>query len=145
MKRLAFPSPVGILCAVEEEGYVTALHFGGKGRDETPLLRQTRRQLEEYFQGTRQEFELPLKPRGTPFQLRVWKALSEIPYGEMRSYGALLQDPKLARAVGMACHRNPLPILIPCHRVVGAGGQLTGYAYGLDIKHQLLALEQENI
>ena len=102
--------------------------------------------MEEYFAGQRKEFSLPLAPKGTEFQLRVWQALLQIPYGETRSYGelaAMVGNPKACRAVGGANHRNPLSILIPCHRVVGTGGSLTGYAGGLSVKEFLLKLESE--
>ena len=92
-------------------------------------------------------FTVPLNPRGTPFQLRCWQALLEIPYGETRTYGwqaAMIGSPKACRAVGMGNHRNPLPILIPCHRVAGADGKLTGYAGGLNIKEKLLHIERMN-
>ena len=106
-----------------------------------PLLR---RQLGEYFAGERTAFELPLAPAGTPFQRIVWDALLAIPYGETRSYGELaaaVGKPGAARAVGRANHDNPIGVVIPCHRVIGAGGSLTGYAGGLDRKRYLLELE----
>ncbi len=102
------------------------------------------RQLDEYLCGNRQNFDLPLAPKGTLFQRSVWDQLVEIPYGETRSYGEIaraLGKMGAARAVGMANNRNPIPIIIPCHRVIGANGSLTGYAGGLDVKAQLLALE----
>lgn len=108
--------------------------------------REVCKQLDEYFAGRRKHFDLPLLLRGTPFQMAVWQAMQEIPYGSTRSYGQLalsVGSPKAQRAVGMACNRNPLPIVVPCHRVLGAQGQLTGYAGGLDIKVHLLQLEQE--
>ena len=111
---------------------------------ETPLLSRGRRQLLEYLAGTRRTFDLSLNPEGTPFQRRVWRALEAIPYGRTRTYRdvALAVDcPRGFRAVGMANHRNPIPILIPCHRVVGADGSLTGYAGGLELKRALLKLE----
>jgi methylated-DNA-[protein]-cysteine S-methyltransferase len=101
-------------------------------------------QLGEYFAGRRQRFELPLAPRGTEFQRRVWLALREIPYGETVSYGELARrigNPGASRAVGLANGANPLPILVPCHRVIGADGSLTGFGGGLPIKRKLLALE----
>ena len=101
-------------------------------------------QLEEYFAGRRREFDLPLSPTGTRFQLDVWQALREIPYGQTRSYkqiAAAVGRPLAARAVGMANNRNPLPIVVPCHRVIGASGALVGYASGLDIKRLLLDIE----
>ena len=99
----------------------------------------------EYFSGRRQVFTLPLALEGTPFQHRVWEALRKIPYGSTCSYGevaAAVGNPKASRAVGMANNRNPLPVLIPCHRVIGADGGLVGYGGGLDIKKKLLALER---
>jgi methylated-DNA-[protein]-cysteine S-methyltransferase len=105
-------------------------------------------QLEEYFAGDRRQFELPLLQMGTPFQLSVWKALIEIPFGETTSYGALaarLDRPKASRAVGAANGQNPIAIVVPCHRVIGANGSLTGFAGGIDVKRQLLAFEQAEI
>lgn len=113
---------------------------------ETPLLQETEEQLNEYFAGARREFDLPLAPKGTVFQKAVWAEMNKIPYGEVRTYGQLaaaLGKPKAARAVGGACHCNPIAIIQPCHRVVGANGSLTGYAYGLEVKEYLLELEQD--
>ncbi|MFC6080245.1 methylated-DNA--[protein]-cysteine S-methyltransferase [Sphaerisporangium aureirubrum] len=147
-------SPVGGLIAVAEDGALTGLYFerrrrgprpGDLGtRDETGFA-EPRRQLAEYFAGERTGFELPLAPRGDEFQHQVWRLLAEIPFGETRSYGELarrLGDVALAREVGAACGRNPLPVVVPCHRVVGADGRLTGYAGGLDRKRYLLELEE---
>ena len=111
---------------------------------ETPLIAAAAAQLREYFAGERKEFDLPLAPQGTAFQRRVWEKLCEIPYGECRSYGDLARNigsPKAARAVGMANHRNPILIVIPCHRVLGKDGSLTGYAAGMKMKQALLDLE----
>ena len=108
------------------------------------LVQQAQVQLAEYFAGRRREFELPLDPIGTDFQQRAWLALLEIPYGETRTYGEQARRLGLAdgaRAIGSANARNPLPIVIPCHRLVGSAGKLTGYAGGLDYKEQLLRLE----
>jgi methylated-DNA-[protein]-cysteine S-methyltransferase len=106
---------------------------------------QVRQQLDEYFQGVRREFSLNLDPRGSTFQLRVWEELCSIPYGQTTSYGELANrlalGPNSARAVGSANGANPIAIVIPCHRVIGANGALTGYAYGLDYKRALLELE----
>lgn len=102
-------------------------------------------QLQEYFRGKRTAFDLPISLKGTPFQLAVWNSLLEIPYGEVRTYGqiaARLGNPKASRAVGQAANRNPLWIVVPCHRVIGRNASLTGYAGGLDMKHALLELEQ---
>lgn len=109
------------------------------------LLLRTKAQLEEYFAGERRRFELPLAPEGTAFQKKVWAALETIPYGETRSYGelaAMIGNPKAARAVGGANHKNPLSIVVPCHRVLGADGALTGYGGGLPMKAYLIKLEK---
>lgn len=146
--QLLYQSPAGPLTLYGTAEAVTALAFGDtrEGGTDRPslLLERARRELEEYFQGTRRRFSVPLAPAGTSFQRRVWDALLEIPYGETASYGdiaAKTGNPRACRAVGGANHRNPLPILIPCHRVIGSGGQLTGYAGGLEMKQTLLALE----
>jgi methylated-DNA-[protein]-cysteine S-methyltransferase len=110
------------------------------------VLVQTERQLAEYFAGKRKNFTVPLDLRGTPFQRNVWEALLAIPFGETRSYGELakrLGNPQAARAVGAATGRNPVSILVPCHRLIGATGKLTGFAGGLDTKMHLLELEQK--
>ncbi|XAL98583.1 methylated-DNA--[protein]-cysteine S-methyltransferase [Phycisphaeraceae bacterium D3-23] len=108
---------------------------------------EVRRQLDAYFAGELQAFDLPLAPQGTDFQQRVWQELRKIPYGETISYGQLAQrtgDPNASRAVGNANGKNPLSIIVPCHRVIGANGQLTGFGGGLDTKRKLLALEQQH-
>jgi methylated-DNA-[protein]-cysteine S-methyltransferase len=113
-------------------------------RPASPILARARRQLEEYFAGTRTTFEVPLAPTGTPFEQRVWEALRAIPYGTTTSYGVLarrLGDPRATRAVGAANGRNPIPIIVPCHRVVGARGELTGFGGGIDRKRWLLEHE----
>jgi methylated-DNA-[protein]-cysteine S-methyltransferase len=109
-----------------------------------PVLASAVRQLNEYFAREREIFSIPLRPAGTPFQLRVWKALEEIPYGHTRTYldiARALGQPAAVRAVGAANGRNPLPIFVPCHRVIGTNGSLTGYGGGLDLKLELLRLE----
>ncbi|MEG1498654.1 MAG: methylated-DNA--[protein]-cysteine S-methyltransferase [Bacteroidales bacterium] len=113
---------------------------------ETPLLRQAAVELEEYFSGKRFSFELPLNPPGTYFQQKVWKELLRIPYGQTKTYQQIAKaigNIKACRAVGMANHLNPIPIFIPCHRVIGAGGEIKGYAGGLAFKEALLRLERE--
>lgn len=144
-------SPIGLLTLMEQDGALTEVRFGkkatGEAMRETALLLQAAQELDEYFQGRRQTFSVPLAPKGTPFQRKCWDALCAIPYGETRTYGqqaACIGHPKACRAVGMGNHRNPLPIFIPCHRVVGANGTLTGYAGGLAIKEYLLTLERMN-
>ena len=112
-----------------------------------PILVETERQLAEYFAGKRQDFDISLDMRGTPFQKNVWEALLAIPFGETRSYGQLarqLGNPNATRAVGAANGRNPISIIVPCHRVIGSSGSLTGFAGGLDTKSRLLDLENPN-
>lgn len=142
-------SPVGRLTLANRGGALTHLLFGERfsptGPDE--ILLEAKRQLEEYFAGTRTIFDLPLSPQGTPFQMDVWRALQAIPYGQTASYGDIARAvgrPKACRAVGQANHVNPISIIIPCHRVVGSDGALTGYGGGMDAKIALLALEKEN-
>ena len=115
------------------------------GEEADRLLLRAAAELDEYFAGRRRDFTLPLAPRGTAFQQAVWEALRSIPYGQTRTYAEIAQavgKPRACRAVGMANHHNPIAILIPCHRVVGSDGSLTGYAAGVGIKAQLLALER---
>ena len=142
-------SPVGLLTLESDGESITALRFGGNHDGEScPLLEKAARELEEYFAGQRREFDLPLSPAGTEFQRSVWKALLTIPYGQTASYGqiaARVGNPKASRAVGMANNRNPISIFIPCHRVVGADGSLTGYGGGLPIKEYLLKLESGSL
>ena len=149
MARLAVDTPFGPM-VLEGEETLTRLWLpnalpDNRGRgEESPLLRVARTQLLEYLSGARRSFDLPLDPAGTDFQRSVWEALRAIPYGQTRTYGemaAAVGRPRALRAVGQANHVNPLPIFIPCHRVVGRGGALTGYAGGLDLKGALLALE----
>lgn len=144
-------SPIGVLTLVEEEGALAEVRFGqrlaGEALCDTPVLLQAAQELDEYFQGKRHDFSVPIAPKGTPFQLKCWTALVQIPYGETRTYAqqaAAIGQPKASRAVGMGNHRNPLPIFIPCHRVIGKNGTLTGYAGGLEMKEYLLTLERMN-
>ena len=144
--RTRLETPIGALFLEEEHGAVTKITVEPLGGpfSETPLLRRAKKELAEYFAGTRHRFTFPVAPKGTPFQKAVWAALRDIPYGETRTYGeiaAAVGRPKAARAVGAANHVNPLLIVTPCHRVVGANGSLTGFAAGLDRKALLLALE----
>jgi methylated-DNA-[protein]-cysteine S-methyltransferase len=119
--------------------------FGAVAEDPRhPVLVQAQQQLDEYFSGSRKRFTVPLDFTGTEFQNKVWNALRTIPFGETRSYGAIahqIGSSKAVRAVGAANGRNPIPIIVPCHRVIGADGTLTGFAGGLEIKARLLALE----
>lgn len=142
-------TPIGVIGLEETDGAVTRVVFGGKpGGTETSLIRKAFAQLDEYFSGKRQVFELPLNPVGTPFQRKVWDALCGIPYAQTVSYGEIAKrigNPKASRAVGLANNRNPLSIFIPCHRVIGANGKLVGYGGGLPIKIFLLELERNTI
>ena len=148
-------SPVGRLRLIASDIALVGIWFEN-GRDAarstlwltrspSPIIELARTQLKEYFTGSRQVFELPLDPRGTDFQRRVWQRLLKIPYGATTTYGALareLGDPGASRAVGLANGSNPLPIVIPCHRVIGANGALTGFGGGLPTKAALLDLER---
>ena len=128
-----------------EDGEGPAAGAPGVAEGETPLLLRARQQLEEYLAGKRRDFDLPLAPRGTEFQQRVWKALREIPYGQTRSYRQTAEAagcPRGYRAVGLANNRNPIAVVIPCHRVIGADGRLVGYGSGLPVKEALLRLER---
>ena len=147
MPAFTMQSPIGLLTIEETDGAITALRFGGEtvSPPPTPLLQRAAQQLPEYFAARRRRFDLPLRPQGTAFQQAAWSALCDIPYGQTRTYAqqaAAIGRPKACRAVGMANHCNPLPLFIPCHRVIGAGGKLTGYAGGLAVKRFLLELEQ---
>ncbi len=151
-----FDTPIGELLLAGEDDALAMIGFpkGSMRRDPEPdwiynekPLANARRQLEEYFTGSRKDFDLPLRLNGTEFQLRVLKALQKIPYGETVSYGEIARrigKPKAMRAVGAANGRNPIPIVVPCHRVIGSGGDLTGFGGGLDTKEALLRLEAEN-
>lgn len=145
-----YPSPIGILHIVEEDGFLVGVHLADwkeEGvRVETPLIREADTQLTEYFLKRRTQFNLPIRLRGTPFQETVWEALRTIPYGETVSYGEIARQigrPKASRAVGGANHKNPLLIVVPCHRVIGANKSLTGFGAGLLVKKYLLDLEKQ--
>jgi methylated-DNA-[protein]-cysteine S-methyltransferase len=146
-------SPIGRLLLAGRAGALSLIYFmSGRGRMTPDLAWQedprpfaaARRQLEAYFAGRLEVFDLPLALDGTPFQVKVWRAVAEIPYGQTRAYGDVarrIRRPNAVRAVGAANGQNPLPIIIPCHRVIGSNGSLTGYGGGLPIKRALLALE----
>jgi methylated-DNA-[protein]-cysteine S-methyltransferase len=154
MKLVIHESPLGPLSLISDGQALAAVTFEHHSKP-VPLLAEARhggddildearRQLDAYFAGRRRTFELPLSPRGTDFQRRVWQALRNIPFGMTRSYGHLAEElgsPKAMRAVGGANGRNPISIIIPCHRVIGASGELTGFSGGLQRKRFLLALE----
>ena len=145
-------SPMGPLTLMEEHGALSKAMFGealqqyprDEPRSTAPVVDMAQEQLAEYFNGTRQVFDLPLSPEGTEFQLAVWNNLKTIPYGLTVSYGDIarrLGDRNASRAVGLANGRNPLAIIVPCHRVVGANGKLTGYSGGIERKIALLEFE----
>ena len=146
MPCLFYDSPIGPMTLVQEGEALARLDFDVPSQPEevTPLLLEACRQLREYFAGERKAFALPLAPAGTEFQKKVWAALRDIPWGETRSYGDIARaigKPTACRAVGMANGRNPLPVFIPCHRVIGTNGSITGYSGGLEKKRFLLRLE----
>ena len=147
---LTVPVPIGNLVAAAEDGALVRLYLPGDRPDEpfsesrTALLMRTASELQEYFSGKRKSFDLPLDPCGSVFQRKVWRELCRIPYGQVAAYGeiaARIGLPKAARAVGQANHRNPIPVIIPCHRVVAAGNKPGGYGGGIGLKIRLLDLE----
>ncbi|MCL2698680.1 MAG: methylated-DNA--[protein]-cysteine S-methyltransferase [Defluviitaleaceae bacterium] len=146
-------TPIGWLKIEDEDGYITQIHVADKSGDLAPgasskVIEQCKRELSEYFAGTRTEFTVPMKPVGTPFRQQVWEELKRIKYGEVISYkelAARIGNPKAMRAVGGANAKNPLMLLIPCHRVIGADGTMTGYGGGgTGNKEWLLNLEKRN-
>ena len=155
MKRISdtaarnIETPIGVLGLCARDGFLTAVKFHAVEEfGEDRALDMAAQQLEEYFSGSRREFDIPMDMGGTDFQKKCWQALMEIPYGETRSYSDIAMQvgsPKGVRAVGMANHVNPIPIIVPCHRVVGKNGSLTGYAGGLDMKTWLIEHEKRHI
>lgn len=149
MSYLSFPSPLGDITLFEEGGAIVALEWGRvPDGAETPLLARARAQIEEYFDGTGQAFDLPLDPAGTTHDLKVWRLMLQVPFGATVTYGDIAREIGSGpRAVGTACGRNPIPILIPCHRVLAAGKRLGGYSGhgGLETKQWLLGLEQDTL
>lgn len=147
MPQLSLHSPLGDLTLTEEDGAIVALDWGRAPKEfqgETKLLTRAKNQLDAYFAGARQKFTLPLRPAGSAFQQSVWAAMQAIPYGQTLTYGEIAQQVEgSARAVGTACGANPIPIIIPCHRVLAAGGRLGGYSGdgGATTKRSLLRLE----
>ena len=145
MSYLTCSSPLGHLTLFEDDGALVSFDWGAvEGGEETPLLKEAVRQLDAYFDGDLKNFDLPLRPEGTAFQKKLWKALEAIPYGETLTYGQLASRIDSGpRAIGGACGRNPIPVIIPCHRVLATGGKMGGYSGegGLDTKNFLLRLE----
>lgn len=152
LSYFTYHMPLGRLTIGSNGQALTTLAFGdlilpGEKRA-TELTNRAANQLQEYFAGKRRSFDLPLAPEGTDFQKRVWKAIEEVPYGQTRSYSdiaCIIGNPKACRAVGGANNKNPLPIIVPCHRIIGANGTLVGYGGGAKIKAYLLELEQRSI
>jgi methylated-DNA-[protein]-cysteine S-methyltransferase len=154
-KYCTYQSPIGTLMLVGTDGVLEQLHFpnspeqkhiAGDWQYDEACFSKVLRQLAEYFAGSRQVFDLELAPKGTEFQKRVWQELRKIPFGRTASYGeiaARIGNGKASRAVGMANSKNPIPIIVPCHRVIGKDGSLTGFGGGLEVKKQLLELEEK--
>jgi methylated-DNA-[protein]-cysteine S-methyltransferase len=154
MKNIfVYKTEIGELAIADNGKAITELYFKnkidlkGKNIEETELIKKAFNEFKEYLTGARKNFDISLEPEGTEFQLKVWEALKSIPYGETCSYKDIAEkvgSPKAYRAVGLANNKNPISILIPCHRVIGSNGKLIGYGGGLDVKEFLLKLEKEN-
>ena len=150
LTTMTMRSPIGTLCLCAEDDQLVGLHLPDRPAPTGPaarggVLARTAAQLAEYFAGERRDFDLPLAPAGTPFQTEVWRALARIPFGTTCSYGDLARvvgRPSASRAVGAANGRNPIAIILPCHRVIGTSGELTGYGGGLPMKRWLLEHER---
>ncbi len=153
MNYFVYGMPLGRLTIAADADGLTKILFGPHAiedavRRPSALTNTAATQLQEYFAGKRREFDIPLNPQGSEFQLAVWDELKKIPYGQTQTYAQIAQavgNPRGFRAVGLANNKNPLPIIVPCHRVLGSGGKLVGYAAGLKIKQYLLELEGVNI
>ena len=148
MKRRLIDSPIGPITLVAEENAIVGVYFGDVGfpTSNDEVLEKCEKEIEAYFAGKLLEFTVPINAKGTPFRQKVWEALLTIPYGKVASYRDIavqIGNPKAVRAVGGANHNNPISIIIPCHRVVGSDGSLTGYGGGLDAKKWLLELESK--
>lgn len=153
MSVFFYETKLGAIGIEENNGFISNVYFGKENisKDinvkETDILKEASSQLNKYINGEIKEFNLPLSPKGTEFMNEVWASLCKVPYGEVLTYkemGEMIGRPKAARAVGLACNRNPIPIFIPCHRIVGSNGKLTGYLGGIDIKEKLLNIENRN-
>ena len=145
-----FSSPIGVVRLTEADGSITRIELTDTAdapTTPTPLFHEAEQQIMAYLEGKRKQLDFPIRMVGTPFQQRVWRALQQIPYGTTRTYGeiaAAVGNPRASRAVGMACNKNPLLLIVPCHRVVGVNGKLIGFAYGTAAKRWLLELEKYN-
>ena len=142
-----FNTPIGAVRLTEEGGSIIRIELtdaAGTFSAPTPLLREAEHQITAFLRGERRQLDFPIRMVGTPFQQRVWQALQQIPYGATRTYGAIataIGNPRASRAVGMACNKNPLLLIVPCHRVIGSDGSMTGYAGGIERKIALLKIE----
>lgn len=152
MNKFYYQTPIGKICIRENKNSIIGLDIeetkqvDGFIEEETSLIKETHNQLCEYFEGNRKTFSIPIFYEGSEFQKSVWKALLSIPYGQTKTYGQIaeeIENPKAVRAVGGACHRNSIIILIPCHRVIGSNDSLVGFGCGLDVKSYLLNLEKK--
>ena len=149
MFKYSYNTVIGKIFIAEKNGFITHVTFKDihAEQKEKELIKKTYLELTEYFNGERQIFDIPISPEGTPFQKIVWDELKKIPYGKTAAYKDIAKrigNEKACRAVGMANNKNPIAIIIPCHRVIGSNGNLTGYAFGLNIKEKLLKLENMN-
>lgn len=150
INKCYYKTPIGNICIEAKDGFITALYTCDHEVDiteECDVINNAYKQLLEYFDGSRKEFDIPIKLVGTEFQLKVWNELKNIPYGETRSYGDIakyINNPKASRAIGGANNKNPIMIIVPCHRVIGVNGKLVGFGAGLDVKKYLLHLEEKN-
>ncbi|OLS03645.1 methylated-DNA--[protein]-cysteine S-methyltransferase [Tissierella creatinophila] len=154
MKNLYFYDTIlGVVGIIDDESSIIEVFYGKEEREgcyvyESPLIKETYRQLKLYLEGQLKKIDVPIHFEGTEFQVKVWKALMDIPYGETRSYKDIakkVESPKAYRAVGMTNNKNPISIIVPCHRVIGANGKLIGYGGGIDIKKKLLDIEKSNL
>lgn len=148
VKYSYFDSEIGIIKIGVSDGAVCEIGFANCPSESAPsaLADRAFKEISEYLNGKRKAFDFPIAPKGTDFQRKVWSALREIPYGETKTYGeiaAQIGNPQAARAVGNACNKNPLLLVVPCHRVLGANGSLTGFAAGIKVKERLLLLEKK--
>ena len=148
MFQYSYDTIIGKIFIAEKNGFIAQVSFKeiSAEKKETTLIKKTYLELAEYFNGKRQIFNVPLSPEGTPFQKKVWEELKKIPYGQTATYKEIakgIDNEKACRAVGMANNKNPIAIIIPCHRVIGSNGSLTGYAGGLTVKNKLLQIEHE--
>lgn len=150
MNQLQISTPFGEYILEEDQGYITSFQRGkgASAKTKSLVLKEAKKQLQEYFKGKRQDFELPLNPKGTPFQKAVWNALLKIPYGQTCSYldiAKKLKKPTASRAIGGANGKNPIGVIIPCHRVINKSGTLGGYSGGLNTKKALLKIENARV